>query len=302
MAFDTETGRIASEVSTAARTASWGNNSTGSFGDSAARQINQASNQDTAAVAPLSEPVDASSSGRSLRLRNVFSHSKRGSFVRSVRSSIRSSFLSSGNLSDDDSLEAEHHGFDDLTPRSPGRRRSSLFKTRFSSSRRSSAFNSRSSIESSATGGRSKRSSTVNRKSSLDLLRASGGEYRPRAEHPLLSNDPPNEDKTQRRGSFLGAAMRKLSMGMSGSANTASPSSGSSRSSSNRLLKRTKSAGALASAASSSASPLSASDHGPHTRRRKGSFFGNLRKGSSAKHLPSEDEDPTQSLSLSNHF
>ena len=250
----------------------------------------------------MSEPAGASDSGRSLKLRKVFSRSrnnnasasKRGSFVSSIRLSIRSSFAS-GNLSDDDSLDAEHHGFHDLTPpgqqqRSSGRRRSSLLKMRLSTSRRSSAFSSRSSIGSSGTGtgSRSKRSSTVNRKSSLDLIRGSGGEYRPRAEHPLLTDNPPSEDKAQRRGSFLGAAMRKLSM--SGSPNNASGGA---------KINRTKSTGALKSMSTSAASPLSASDH---PRQRKNSMFGSFRRGSSARHIASRDEDPTLGLSISKHL
>ena len=302
MSFDTplnDAGGLASEASTAARTASSGNNSTSSPVDVAG--LDQRPNREypVTAMAMMSESDAADSSSRSLRFRKVFSRprnndvsgSKRGSFVSSLRSSIRSSF----NLSDDDSLEAEHHGSDDLTPPgqkppSSGRRRLSLLKNSFSTSRRSSAFSSRSSIGSSGTGSRSRsrRSSTVNRKSSLDLIRGSGGEYRPRAEHPLLTDNPPSEDKAQRRGSFLGAAMRKLSM--SGSPNNASGGA---------KINRTKSTGALKSMSTSAASPLSASDH---PRQRKNSMFGSFRRGSSARHIASRDEDPTLGLFTSNHL
>lgn len=292
-------GGLASEASTAAQTVSSGNNSPSPVDVSS---LDQQPKQEDATTA-VSETADASGSGRSLKLRQVFSRSRnnntsgsrRGSFVRSFRSSIRSSFASSFNLSDD-SLEAEQHGVDDLTPpgqqRSSGRRRSSLLNKTFSTSRRSSAFNSRSSVESSGTG-RSKRSSAVNRKSSLDLIRGSGGEYRPRAEHPLLTDNPPTEDKSKRRGSFLGVAMRKLSVG--GSASN-SFTSGTRRA----QLNRSKSASALA-AKSSSVSPLSSSDHGPLAQQRKGSFFGSFRKASSGKHIVSKDDDPTQGLSTSIH-
>ena len=295
-------GGLASEASTAAQTVSSGNNSPSPVDVSS---LDQQPKQEDATTA-VSETADASGSGRSLKLRQVFSRSRnnntsgssrRGSFVRSFRSSIRSSFASSFNLSDD-SLEAEQHGVDDLTQpgqqRSSGRRRSSLLKKTFSTSRRSSAFNSRSSVESSGTG-RSKRSSAVNRKSSLDLIRGSGGEYRPRAEHPLLTDNPPTEDKSKRRGSFLGVAMRKLSMG--GSASNSFTSSGTRRA----QLNRSKSSSALASAASSSVSPLSSSDHGPLAQQRKGSFFGSFRKASSVTHIVSKDDDPTQGLSTSIH-
>ena len=292
-------GGLASEASTAAQTVSSGNNSPSPVDVSS---LDQQPKQEDATTA-VSETADASGSGRSLKLRQVFSRSRnnntsgsrRGSFVRSFRSSIRSSFASSFNLSDD-SLEAEQHGVGDLTQpgqqRSSGRRRSSLLKKTFSTSRRSSAFNSRSSVESSGTG-RSKRSSAVNRKSSLDLIRGSGGEYRPRAEHPLLTDNPPTEDKSKRRGSFLGVAMRKLSVG--GSASN-SFTSGTRRA----QLNRSKSASALA-AKSSSVSPLSSSDHGPLAQQRKGSFCGSFRKESSGKHIVSKDDDPTQGLSTSIH-
>lgn len=310
MTFDApnDVGALASEVPTAAQTVSSGNNSTGSPVDVAGSDQQRPKREYPVTAMALSEPDAADSSNRSLRFRNVFSRSrnndisgsKRGSFVSSIRSSIRSSFAS-GDFSDDDSLEAEHHGLDDLTPpgqqpRSSGRRRSSLLKKRFSRSRRNSAFSSRSSIGSSGSGSKSsKRPSAVNRKSSLDLIRASEGEYRPRAEHPLLTDNPPTEDKTKRRGSFLNAAMRKLIM--TGSANINASASSNHRA----QLNKTKSAGALESAATS-VTPLSSSDHGPQPRQRKSSFFGNLCKGSSDKHVISEDEDPTQNLSLSNHF
>ena len=248
---------LASEVSTAAQTASSGSNSTASPVDAVV--LDQRSNRADPATAESGETADtADSSSRSLKLRKAFSR-PRGSFFGSIRSSIRSSFAS-GNLSDDDSLEAEHHGSDDLQQRSSGRRRRSMLKKRFSMSRRSSTF-SRSSIGISGTGGGRSKRSHVNRKSSLDLIRGSEGQYRPRAEHPLLTDHPSAEDKTQRRGSFLGVAMRKLSM------------NGSARNS----FRRTKSSGNLASRARPSASPLSSSDHPPP---RKGSFFGSFRRGS----------------------
>ena len=87
--------------------------------------------------------------------------------------------------------------------------------------------------------------------------------------------------------------MRKLSM-------TGSASPNASASSNRRAqLTKTKSASALPSA-STSAAPLSSGDHGPLPQQRKSSFFGNLRKGSSAKYI--EDEDPIHKVSLSTHF
>ena len=260
---------LASEVSTAAQTASSGSNSTASPVNVVV--LDQQPNRENPATAESGETADtADCSSRSLKLRKAFS---RGSFFGSIRSSIRSSFAS-GNLSDDDSLEAEHHGSDDLQQRSSGRRRSGWHKKRFSMSRRSSAFSSRSSIGSSGTGGGRSKRSHVNRKSSLDLIRGSEGQYRPRAEHPLLSDHPSAEEKSKRRGSFLGVAMRKLSMNGSPARNS---------------FRRTKSSGNLASRTRPSTSPLSSSDHPPP---RKGSFFGSFRRGS--------DEEAFR-MNLSNH-
>lgn len=235
--------------------------------------------------------ADASVSRRSMTLRGVFrrGESKRGSLVSSFQSSlrslsVRSSFVTGDcDLSDSDD-DGEQLDFHDLTPgqrrqKRPGRRHSGLRKHLSVTS-----FSSRSSIGSA--GSKHKRSDTAQRKSSLDLIHGSGLQYRPRAEHPLLMNNPP-QAKEKRRSSFLGGALRKLSMS---STNNNCENSGDNR---RTKLIRAKSAGALTSKLSASPSPMSSSDHGPQNQQRKGSFFSSLRKSSSSMDMQ---------LSQSNHF
>ena len=102
-----------------------------------------------------------------------------------------SSFRRSSKSGLSDDSDDDQRDFHDLTPRPSvgGRRRSSLLMRRLSSisGRRSSNYSSHSSgVGGNDSSGR--RSSAVNRKSSLDLFKGSGGEYRPRSEHPLLTH------------------------------------------------------------------------------------------------------------------
>ena len=255
-----------------------------SIGDSTSSP-NDIQNDKSATEDPEAAPADASSSGRSLKLQKVFSRSrnvsidnnnnngtrsKRGSLINSLSSFRRSTKSELSDDSDDDQRD-----FHDLTPRPSldGRRRSSLLMRRLSSisGRRGSNYSS----HSSGVGGNDSSSgrlrSAVNRKSSLDLLKGSGGEYRPRSEHPLLTHAEEENKAPKRRSSFLGNAIRRLS------------SSGNLRA----LTAKSKSAHDIATAAASS--PLtSSSDHGPQPR--KGSFFRNLRRKSSRGE---EQEDET---------
>jgi len=146
------------------------------------------------------------------------------------------------------------------------------------SGRRSSNYSSHSSgVGGNDSSGR--RSSAVNRKSSLDLLKGSGGEYRPRSEHTLLTHAEDEENKTQkRRSSFLGKAMRRLS-----SSGNLRALAGKSKSTRDIAMSATSSP-----LASSSSSLTSSSEHGPS--QRKGSFFRNLRRKSSGAEEEQEGE------------
>ena len=98
-----------------------------------------------------------------------------------------SSFRRSSKSGLSDDSDDDQRDFHDLAPCPSvgGRRRSGLLMRRLSSisGRRGSNYSSHSSgVGGNDSSGR--RSSAVNRKSSLDLLKGSGGDYRPRSEHP----------------------------------------------------------------------------------------------------------------------
>jgi len=258
-----------------------------SIGDSTSSP-NDIQNDKSATEDPEAAPADASSSGRSLKLQKVFSRSRNVSIdnnnngTRSKRGSVMNSLSSlssfrrstKSELSDDS--DDDQRDFHDLTPRPSlgGRRRSSLLMRRLSSisGRRGSNYSSHSSGVGGNDSSDGRRRSAVNRKSSLDLLKGSGGEYRPRSEHPLLTHAEEENKAPKRRSSFLGNAIRRLS------------SSGNLRA----LTGKSKSARDIATAAASSSPLTSSSDHGPQPR--KGSFFRNLRRKSSRGE---EQEDET---------